>query len=186
MLTSTEVYEEKVIEVPEDVEVAVEGESFTGYTVKARGPKGENSKFLRYRGVFIEATDGKIRVYTTSPKKRHKAIVGTFAGHIKNLITGVKDGFEYQLKAVYAHFPIKIRVEGREVIIENFIGEKHPRKAKIVGNTQVEISGQDIYVRGIDIEECGQTAANLELATKIKRRDPRVFQDGIYIVKKPR
>jgi len=185
LLTSTEVYEEKVVAVPEGVTVTVEGDNFTGFTVKAVGPKGENSKFLKYRGVFIEAQDGKVRVYTTSPKKRHKAVVGTFAGHVKNLIKGVKDGFEYQLKVVYAHFPIKLRVEGNEVIIENFIGEKHPRRAKIVGRSQVEIKGQDVYVRGIDIEECGQTAANLEQATKIKRKDPRVFQDGIYIVKKP-
>ncbi len=185
MLTSTEVYEERTVAIPEGVEVSVEGDSVTGYTVKAKGPLGENSKFLKFRGVYIEKTDGSIRVYTNTPKKKYKAMVGTFAGHIENLITGVKDGFEYQLKIVYAHFPIKVRVEGNEVIIENFLGEKHPRRAKIVGRAQVEIKGQDVFIRGIDIEECGQTAANLEQATKIKRRDPRVFQDGIYIVKKP-
>ncbi len=185
MLTSTEIYEERVVEIPEGVSITVEGDSFAGYTVKATGPKGENSKFLKFRGVFIEVEDNKVRVYTTMPKKKHKAIVGTFAGHIENLITGVKDGFEYHLRVVYAHFPIKVRVEGREVVIENFVGEKHPRRAKIVGRAEVDIQGQDIYVRGIDIEECGQTAANLEQATKIKRKDPRVFQDGIYIVSKP-
>ena len=185
MLTSTEVYEERVVEIPEGVSVTVEGDTVNGYTVKAAGPKGENSKFLKFRGVYIEKADNGVRVYTMTPKKRYKAMVGTFAGHIENLLTGVKDGFEYQLKIVYAHFPIKVRVEGKEVIIENFLGEKHPRKAKIVGRAQVEVRGQDVFVRGIDIEECGQTAANLEQATKIKRRDPRVFQDGIYIVKKP-
>ncbi len=185
MLTSTEIYAERVVEIPEGVEVKVEGDTVTGYVLTARGEKGENSRTLKYRGVYVEKEDGKIRVYTTSPKKRYKAMVGTFAGHIENLITGVKDGFEYHLKVVYAHFPIKVRVEGREVIIENFLGEKHPRRAKIVGRAEVEIKGQDIYVRGVDIEECGQTAANLEHATKIKRKDPRVFQDGIYIVSKP-
>jgi len=185
LLTSTEIYEEKIVKVPEDVQITVEGNSITGYRVKAVGPKGENEKFLKYRGVFIEVEDKKVRVYTTFPKKTYKAMVSTFAGHIENLITGVKSGFEYRLKVVYAHFPIKLRVEGREVIIENFLGEKHPRRAKIVGRAEVEIRGQDVYVRGVDIEECGQTAANLEQATKIRRKDPRVFQDGIYIVKKP-
>jgi len=185
LLTSTETFEEKVIEVPEDVQLTVEGDSLRGYILKAVGPKGENTKYLKYRGIFIEIEDRKVRVYTASPKKKHKAIVGTFAGHIENLINGVKYGFEYHLRIVYAHFPIKVRVEGNEVVIENFVGEKHPRRAKIVGRAQVEVRGQDIYVRGIDIEECGQTAANLEQATKIKRKDPRVFQDGIYIVNKP-
>jgi large subunit ribosomal protein L6 len=50
----------------------------------------------------------------------------------------------------------------------------------------VEIRGQEVIVEGIDKEECGQTAANLEQATKIKDKDPRVFQDGIYIVEKPK
>jgi len=182
LLTSIE---ERFIEIPDGVEVSIEGDTVNGYLVKVKGPKGENSRFLKYRGIYIEKLDSKIRVYAENPKKKLKAMVGTFAAHISNLITGVKDGFEYKLKVVYAHFPIKVRVEGNEVVIENFLGEKHPRRAKIVGRTQVEIRGQEIIVKGIDIEECGQTAANLEQATKIKRKDPRVFQDGIYIVEKP-
>jgi len=177
--------EERFVEVPEGVTVTIEGDSMNGYTVKASGPMGKNSRFLKYRGIYIEKLDSKIRVYTDSPKKRFKAMVGTFATHIENLLNGVKNGFEYKLKIVYAHFPIKVRVEGNEVVIENFLGEKYPRRAKIVGRTKVEVRGQEIVVRGVDIEECGQTAANLEQATKIKRKDPRVFQDGIYIVQKP-
>ncbi|MET1124735.1 MAG: 50S ribosomal protein L6 [Archaeoglobaceae archaeon] len=185
MLTSTEVYEERLVPIPEGVTVSVEGDSVNGYRIKAAGPLGENEKFLKFRGVYIEKIDKAVRVYTDVPKKRLKAMVGTFAGHIENLLRGVKEGFEYQLRIVYAHFPIKVRVEGDEVIIENFLGEKYPRRAKIVGRAKVEVRGQDVFVRGVDIEECGQTAANIEQATKIKRKDPRVFQDGIYIVKKP-
>ena len=188
MHTSTEVVKmiERVIEIPEGVEVTVEGDTTKGYTVTAKGPLGENSRFLKFRGIYIEKEDGKIRIYSNEDRRRFKAMVGTFWAHIRNLIKGVKDGYEYKLKVVYAHFPIKVRVEGKEVIIENFLGEKHPRRAKIVGRAQVEIRGQEIVVRGIDKEECGQTAANLEQATKIKDKDPRVFQDGIYIVEKPK
>lgn len=175
---------ERFVVIPEDVEVSIEGDTFKGYLVKAKGPLGENSRFLRFRGVYIEKCDGKVRVYANEERRRFKAVVGTFASHIRNLIVGVKDGFEYRLKVVYAHFPIKLRVEGKEVVIENFLGEKHPRRAKIVGRCEVEVRGQEVIVRGIDKEECGQTAANLEHATRIKDKDPRVFQDGIYIVQK--
>ncbi len=185
LLTSFSKAEKRTIEIPPDVRVSISGDPVSGYSIKVSGPKGENSKTLRYRGIFIQKDENKIRVYTNVPKKKYKAMVGTFAGHIENLIIGVKNGFEYHLKVVYAHFPIKVRVENGLVVIENFLGEKYPRKAKIVGRAEVEISGQDIFVRGVDIEECGQTAANLEQATRIKRKDPRVFQDGIYIVKKP-
>ncbi|MDK2795685.1 MAG: large subunit ribosomal protein [Archaeoglobaceae archaeon] len=181
---STEEYS-AVVKIPEDVEVQIEGDPIIGYVVKARGPLGENSRFLKFRDVFIEKTEDGVRVYTPILKAKHKAIVGTYVAHIKNLIKGVREGFEYKLKVFYAHFPVKLRVSGDEVIIENFLGETTPRRAKIVGRAKVEIKGQEIIVKGLDIEECGQTAANLERATKIRNKDRRVFQDGIYIVKKP-
>lgn len=183
MLTSTEY--SSLIKIPEGIEIQIEGDSIKGYMVKAKGPLGENTKFLKFRDVFIEKTSEGIRIYTPVNKAKHRAVVGTYTAHINNLIKGVKDGFEYKLKAVYAHFPIKLRVSGDEVIIENFLGETSPRRAKIVGRAKVEIKGQEITVKGVDIEECGQTAANLERATKIRNKDRRVFQDGIYIVKKP-
>ncbi len=178
--------EERFVEIPEDVNIEISGDSVNGYEIKVRGPKGENSKFLRFRGVCIEKTDGKVRVYTNEKKTKIKAMVGTYASHINNLIKGVREGFEYKLKILYSHFPMKVRVEGDEVVIENFLGEKHPRRAKIFGRAEVKVVGNEIIVSGIDKEECGQTAANIEQATKKKNLDIRVFQDGIYIIEKPR
>ncbi|MFP3946207.1 MAG: 50S ribosomal protein L6 [Archaeoglobaceae archaeon] len=171
---------ERYVEIPEDVEVGVEGNSIYGFKVTVKGPKGENSKELRYRGMHIEKQDGQIRVFASNRKL--KPMVRTYAAHIRNLITGTVEGFEYKLKVVYSHFPIKAKVQGDEVIIENFLGEKYPRRAKIVGRTDVQIKGSQITVTGIDKEECGQTAANLEQITKVRNIDTRVFQDGIYVV----
>ncbi|MDI9609908.1 MAG: 50S ribosomal protein L6 [Archaeoglobaceae archaeon] len=183
LLTSTEY--STIVKIPEGVEVAIEGDPIAGYKLIAKGPLGENTLLLKFRDVFIERSGDGIRVYTPVAKAKYKAVVGTYTAHINNLIKGVKEGFEYKLKVFYAHFPVKLRVSGNEVIIENFLGETTPRKAKIVGRAKVEIKGQEITVKGVDIEECGQTAANLERATKIRDKDRRVFQDGIYIVKKP-
>jgi len=90
------------------------------------------------------------------------------------------------MKAVFSHFPMKIRVIGQTVDIENFLGEAVPRKARIVGDTKVNISGEMLKITGINKEHVGQTTANIEQATKIKKVDPRVFQDGIYIISKGR
>ena len=68
--------------------------------------------------------------------------------------------------------------------IGNFLGEKKPRLARILGETKVKVSGNEVVVSGISKEDVGQTAANIEQVTKIKRFDPRIFQDGIYIVDK--
>jgi large subunit ribosomal protein L6 len=100
------------------------------------------------------------------------------------MIKGVTQGFTYKMKVVYSHFPITVKVQGREVIVENFLGEKVPRKTEIFGNCVVKVSGQDITVEGINKEEVGQTVARIEQLTRVKNRDPRVFQDGIYLVER--
>jgi large subunit ribosomal protein L6 len=53
--------------------------------------------------------------------------------------------------------------------------------AKILGETQVSVKSDDVIVQGKDLEDVSQTAANIQQATKVKVKDPRVFLDGIYI-----
>jgi Ribosomal protein L6P/L9E len=98
------------------------------------------------------------------------------------MMVGITRGFEYKLKVVYAHFPIQLELKEDKLVINNFLGEKKSRVAKIVGDAKVKIDKDIITVTGAAKEEVGQTAANMEQSTKIKRRDPRVFQDGIYLI----
>jgi len=167
------------VEIPEGVEVTIEGN-----TVKVKGPKGELERELKYPGVKIFTEDGKVVIYKEFPRKKDIAITRTFKAHIANMIKGVTEGFTYRLKVVYSHFPISVKVQGDEVIIENFLGEKAPRRAKILPGVTVKVRGQEITVESIDKEKAGQTAANIEQATRITKWDRRVFQDGIYIVDK--
>jgi large subunit ribosomal protein L6 len=112
--------------------------------------------------------EGKaLKIAAKNPSKREKSIIGTFASHIRNMIKGVTEGFEYRMKIVYSHF-----------------GERYPRFASIMGETKVNVKGDVIVLNGPNKEHVGQTAANIEKATRIKGYDPRVFQDGIYITSK--
>ena len=95
---------------------------------------------------------------------------------------GLVYGYEYKMKIVYSHFPMSIIVEKGIVNIKNFLGEKFPRKAKIVGDTKVVAKGQEVIVSGIDKEDVGQTASNLEQKSKVKGKDIRRYQDGIYLI----
>ncbi len=171
----------KEVEIPEDVKVQVEG-----MKVKVSGPKGELERdFSHARGVSIRVEDNTVVVETFFANRKKKALVGTIAAHIRNMITGVTKGYRYKLKIIYSHFPISVKVQDGQVIIENFLGERAPRVAKIASpRVTVKVQGEDIIVEGIDIEEVGQTAANIELATKIQDFDRRVFVDGIYIYEK--
>ena len=166
------------IEIPEGVEVKLDN----GVTVK--GPQGELNRNFNYPNVKISEEDGKVILVTDFPRNKDKSMLGTIKAHISNMIIGVTDGFTYHMKIVFAHFPMTVKVEKDIVNIDNFLGERHPRTAKIVGDSKVVVKGDEVTITGINKEHVGQTMANLEQATKIKGRDPRVFQDGIYLVSK--
>lgn len=112
-------------------------------------------------------------------------VLHSVAAHIKNLFTGLHEKFAYTLEACNVHFPMTLKVEGTRIAITNFLGEKTPRYATIMPGSQAEIKGQKITVTSHDITLAGQTAANIEKATRVRNRDRRVFQDGIYIVARP-
>ncbi|MBE2899266.1 50S ribosomal protein L6 [Methanothermobacter thermautotrophicus] len=166
------------IPIPDGVDVTIDG----GVTVK--GPKGELSRKFNHSEISMAVEDDKVVLEVKFPKKKDKAMIGTVRAHISNMITGVTEGFRYRMKIVYAHFPMSVKVAGDKVVIENFLGERHPRTARIVGDTKVQVKGDEVEITGINKEHVGQTMANIEQATRIKGRDPRVFQDGIYLVSK--
>ncbi|RLI24394.1 50S ribosomal protein L6, partial [Candidatus Bathyarchaeota archaeon] len=145
------------------------------------GPKGVLTKDFSHAPVSITHENNVVTVKAYWPRRREEAIVGTISSHINNMIKGVTEGFVYKMKIVFSHFPISVRVDGDQVLIENFTGEKSPRRAKIIGDTKVTVKGDDIIIEGIDINAVSQTAANIQQATKIKNKDPRVFLDGIYV-----
>ncbi len=164
------------IELPENVTAEISDRK-----VRINGPLGSIEKDFSHTKVFIELSNSTINVYRFIRKKRDVSVVNTIASKIKNMITGVTHGYIYKLKIVYSHFPINVKVQDKYVLIENFIGERAPRKARIIGNVKIDIKGDEIIVSGIDIDEVSQTAANIQQATKIRKRDPRKFLDGIYI-----
>lgn len=187
-MTGTTVTEKRVsirIPIPEGITVTLNGTKVT-----VAGPKGMVERELGYPGIRIQLEQrdatSEVMVISDSPRKKVRAIAGTYASHIKNMMAGVKSGFFYKLAIVYAHFPLQVALtkEGNAVAISNFLGERKPRLARIEEGVKVEIRGKEIIVSGIDKEAVGQTAANIEQATRIKGYDPRVFQDGIYLVAK--
>jgi large subunit ribosomal protein L6 len=149
-------------------------------TVEISGPKGKLKRKFDIEGVNLKHQGSSIVIEASLSRRRHHAAVGTIKSHLLNMIKGVTEGFIYKLRIVYAHFPITVKVEDKRVLIHNFLGEKSPRIAKIMGDVSVKVEGDEIIVEGIDKEDVGQTAFNIEQATYVKRRDPRVFQDGIY------
>ena len=178
---STDQIHELQIEIPNGVNVQVEEGR-----IKVTGPRGSLSEDLRHIPVVLSKDNDTIRISKRWPKRKDKAMVGTAAARIRNLIKGVTDGFVYKLKIVYAHFPTTVKVleKERKVVIENFSGERTPRVARIVDGASVRVQGDEIIVEGSSLNAVSQTAANIQKSTRIKEKDQRVFLDGIYIYEK--
>ena len=171
------------IALPDGVSASIDGEVVT------ISKEGESlSREFRHHKVEIRSVEGGLEVFVNLPRRSDKALAGTWAAHLRNMARGVDEGFEYRLKAVFSHFPMSLKVDGKQFTITNLFGEKVPRVAKLPWTPeQVEVrveSKTDVVVKGADREKVGQTAANIESACKIKKRDRRVFQDGVYIVSK--
>jgi large subunit ribosomal protein L6 len=166
----------KTIQVPDGVAV-----SLVGRKVTVKGDKGTLTRDFSYVPISIDANGKTVRVWAEWPRKKEASLVGTIYSHIQNMINGVQKGFSCRLKIVFSHFPISVNVQGKSVLIENFTGERRARKAKIVGDVQVKVESEDVVVQGLNLEDVSQTAANIEQATKVKRKDPRVFLDGIFV-----
>jgi large subunit ribosomal protein L6 len=169
----------RTVSIPEDVTVNLDGK-----TIEVIGKRGKLVRDFSHAPIFIGVEGRDIKVSAMWPRRKELALVGTVSSHIQNMIKGVTKGTTYKLKIVYSHFPISVKVDGKKILMENFLGERTPRIAKIIGDVRVIVKGDDVLVEGTNLEEVSQTAANIEQATKIKKKDPRIFLDGIYVLEK--
>ena len=171
---------EHIVEIPEGVSASIDGDNVT-----VTGPKGSLSReFVSARhDIFQEG--GALIVRIDVPRRKERALAGTWNAHLNNMVKGVTDGFTYTLKALYSHFPMTLAVQGNQLIVNNYFGERVPRTADILPGVEVKVNNKvEVVVSGIDKESVGQTAANIERCAVVKNRDRRVFQDGIYLLSK--
>ncbi len=166
----------KTIKVPDDVTL-----SLVGKTINVKGAKGSLTRDFSFAPIAIEGDGKSVRIWAKWPRKKEAALVGTIYSHIQNMMTGVTKGYQYKLKIVFSHFPISVKVQDKFVLIENFTGERRPRRIKIIGSVKVKVEPDDIIVEGANLEEVSQTAANIEQSTRVRNKDPRVFLDGLYV-----
>ena len=168
------------IHIPDDVTASMDHLDLT-----VEGPNGSVTRRLWYPDVDVSVDGDSVVVESEHEDAQTNATVGTFESHVRNMFHGVTEGWEYHMTVLYSHFPMQVNVEGEEVVIDNFLGERAPRRTAIRGDTEVDVDGEDLVLRGPDKEAVGQTAADIEQLTRVKDKDTRVFQDGVYITQKP-
>src|SRR3989338_4225476 len=163
------------IKIPEDIVC-----TYTNKIIHCKKDSTEISKKFVSPLMELKINGNVIILESRKSDKRGRKTINSFIAHIKNIFQGLEKPHQYKLEACNVHFPMSLKIEGSKLAINNFLGEKTPRYAEILPNVNVLIKGTQITISSPDKEAAGQTAGNMELATKVKARDRRIFQDGIY------
>jgi large subunit ribosomal protein L9e len=173
----------KIVKVPEECEASLSGKIFT-----FRGPMGELVFDCTRFNFTFDFLDGHIRIRVWHAGVDQASLVKTVESLIRNCVTGVCKGFSYTLKAAYNHFTINFEIEenGKVLVIRNFLGEKNPRRYRMLGGAKVRMSDQKdmIVVEGVSLPDVSQSAGAIQNACKARRLDSRVFLDGVYVIER--
>lgn len=167
------------IEIPQDVDAHIKGNALVLQ-------KGGLESSASFRGVGARIEGKKLVLFSEKFTKKEKRLINTFKAHVSNIVKGLHQKYRYTLQISPIHFPMTVTFDKtkREVVIKNFLGERVPRIAKIFPHVEVKIEKDIVIVESHDKYAAGQSAANIETATHIRKRDRRVFQDGIWITEK--
>ena len=167
------------VEIPENTTIKIDDRMIT-----VSGKEGSVTKEIKTRLLSFKVDGNKIILDSVDDRKKSIAQTKTIERIIGNMLSGVNKKYTYELSIVYSHFPMTVKVQGNEFLINNFSGEKKVRKVKLPNNLDIKIKGKSVTITSVDKSEAGRIAGLIEKNTIVRNRDRRVYQDGIYIVKK--
>lgn len=170
---------ENIVEIPSGITVKLDNDNIIL-------EKGSVKQIVPYNHVYVsvENKGSSVILKPNSKKKPFISVSNTLRKIINNAIAGFDKEYVCKMQIVYSHFPMTAKVDGKRFIITNFYGEKKPRVVNVVDGVKIDISGKEVTISGIDKQKVGQVAGNIESIARLKKKDYRVFDDGIYIVEK--
>ena len=146
----------KPIAIPDKTDVTVADAAIT-----VKGPKGELSKEV-HPAVSIEVTDKEVTVAPTQDTRLAKALWGTFASHVQNMVNGVHE--EFRKKLILDGIGFRMAVSGKELTLN--VGFSHPVVMEIPDGITATVEKNELTIAGIDKEVVGQFAANVRAVKK--------------------
>ena len=163
------------VAIPSGVEVTLDGKE-----LMVKGPKATLTRMVRVQDVDVVIADGTV---TVSPKETPKAraMWGTFAAHVRNMVKGVTEGFTKVLEIEGVGY--RAEVKGTELILN--AGYSHPVPLQIPEGVTATVEKNVITLAGPDKEVIGQFAADVRAV-----RPPEPYKGkgiryrGEYIIRK--
>ena len=148
------------VALPEGVTATVEGQ-----TVKAKGPKGERSVIV-HDDVSVKMVDGKIKLEQRVNSLRAKKLWPTMRTLVKNIVSGVKDGYTESLEIQGVGY--RCAMQGNTLVLQ--LGFSHEVRYDVPAGIKVAVTDQTkIKIEGIDKQAVGQCAAKIR---SFKRPEP--------------
>ncbi|HEY4515909.1 MAG TPA: 50S ribosomal protein L6 [Candidatus Paceibacterota bacterium] len=146
----------KEIKIPEKTEV-----TFASGILKVKGPKGELTRLVR-PDISIDISDGSILLKPLKENNQSRALWGTYASHLKNMIAGVNT--PYQKKLILEGVGYKSEVKGNNLVLA--LGFSHPVNVPIAEDLSVAAEKNLLTISGINKEAVGQFAAQIRALKK--------------------
>lgn len=146
----------KPIEIPANTEVTL-----TSGVLTVTGPLGTLSKNMK-EDVSIDIQDSQIQVAPANKTLFAKALVGTYASHIMNMIAGVNK--LYEKKLVVEGVGFKAEMQGDKLVMA--LGFSHPVEVNVPEGLTVTAEKNEITVSGIDKEQVGEFTASVRALKK--------------------
>ena len=146
----------QVINIPEKTEVTLQGSS-----VAVKGPLGEVKKTFNPI-IEVTVTGNEVTLKPKTITLESRALWGTYASHLKNMVAGVNKAFEKKL--ILEGIGYKSEVKGDSIVFA--LGFSHPVNVKIPAGLKVTAEKNIITISGVNKEEVGEFAAKLRALKK--------------------
>ena len=140
----------RIISIPAGVTVETNGN-----VVTVKGPKGELSTTIN-ENITVEIKENELKLERKNDN--FKQFHGTANALIKNMITGVTEGFSKKLECVGVGY--RFQLSGKKLVVK--AGYSHDVNVEIPEGISLEVpSNTELFVKGIDKQLVGQIAANI-------------------------
>ena len=146
----------KGIEIPAKTTVTVNGD-----VVTIKGPLGELSRTFK-KNIVISVLGDKVELKPVKDTLENKALWGTYASHIKNMIEGVNNGYTKRL--LVEGIGYKADVTPADITLK--VGFSHVVKISIPKDLKVSLDKGVVVVTGIDKEIVSSFASGLKAVKK--------------------
>eukprot|EP01063_Lacrimia_lanifica_P016197 TRINITY_DN2280_c0_g1_i1.p1 TRINITY_DN2280_c0_g1~~TRINITY_DN2280_c0_g1_i1.p1 ORF type:complete len:190 (+),score=104.98 TRINITY_DN2280_c0_g1_i1:46-615(+) len=174
----------ETLSIPEGVTVTIKNKEVT-----VKGERGTLSRAFKEVPIDLKVVGDEITAEMWWGKKLTTSTIKSVLSHIRNMFTGVTVGYKYKMRFAYAHFPVGVTVDGNEIQVRNFLGEKRVRRVTLpegvkASRTEASVMKDELVLEGNSITEVSITASQLHGVCLVKKKDIRKFLDGIYVSEK--